>query len=56
MRPPRLLPSTRGWYVLFCFLVTAMALTVSQVDFHITNVTNWLGPDGVRKHALLING
>ncbi|KAK1828815.1 putative laccase precursor [Podospora conica] len=24
-------------------------------DFHITNVTNWMGPDGVVKHALLIN-
>ncbi|KAK4180245.1 putative laccase precursor [Triangularia setosa] len=24
-------------------------------DFHITNVTNWLGPDGVRKPAMLIN-
>lgn len=27
-----------------------------QFDFHITNVTNWLGPDGVRKSAMLING
>jgi hypothetical protein len=23
---------------------------------YITNVTNWLGPDGVRKDAMLING
>jgi len=22
---------------------------------HITNATNWPGPDGVRKHAMLIN-
>lgn len=27
----------------------------SQVDLHITNVTNWVGPDGVVKPAMLIN-
>lgn len=26
-----------------------------QYNLHITNVTNWMGPDGVVKHAMLIN-
>ncbi|KAK4187560.1 putative laccase precursor [Podospora australis] len=32
------------------------AFNVRTYNFHITNVTNWLGPDGVRKPAMLING
>ncbi|KAK0631038.1 Cupredoxin [Bombardia bombarda] len=31
------------------------AFNTRNIDFHITNVTNWLGPDGVRKPAMLIN-
>ncbi|KAH6624065.1 multicopper oxidase-domain-containing protein [Chaetomium sp. MPI-SDFR-AT-0129] len=34
---------------------TPPAFNTRNVDLHITNVTNWLGPDGVRKPALLIN-
>ncbi|KAK3985882.1 putative laccase precursor [Cladorrhinum sp. PSN332] len=36
--------------------ITPPAFNVRTYDFHITNVTNWLGPDGVRKPAMLING
>ncbi|KAK3322850.1 multicopper oxidase-domain-containing protein [Apodospora peruviana] len=31
------------------------AFNTRNIDFHITNVSNWLGPDGVRKPAMLIN-
>ncbi|KAK4160716.1 putative laccase precursor [Cladorrhinum sp. PSN259] len=37
-------------------ITTPPAFNVRTYDFHITNVTNWLGPDGVRKPAMLING
>ncbi|KAK4221188.1 putative laccase precursor [Podospora fimiseda] len=37
-------------------VITPPAFNVRTYDFHITNVTNWLGPDGVRKPAMLING
>ncbi|KAK0711770.1 multicopper oxidase-domain-containing protein [Lasiosphaeris hirsuta] len=32
------------------------AFNTKTYEFRITNVTNWLGPDGVRKPAMLING
>lgn len=32
------------------------AFNTRTYNFRITNVTNWLGPDGVRKPAMLING
>ncbi|GAB1319918.1 hypothetical protein MFIFM68171_10128 [Madurella fahalii] len=34
---------------------TPPAFNTRVFDFRITNVTNWLGPDGVRKPAMLIN-
>ncbi|KAK4215801.1 putative laccase precursor [Rhypophila decipiens] len=37
-------------------LTNPPAFNTRNIDLHITNVSNWLGPDGVRKPAMLING
>ncbi|KAM7197452.1 putative laccase precursor [Naviculisporaceae sp. PSN 640] len=37
-------------------LISPPAFNTRNIDLHITNVSNWLGPDGVRKPAMLING